>query len=161
MKRETFGMFIGLMMVAALASAQSANNASKIVFDELAQSPATATSAQYPTYRDGSATAAAALAGVTCAAAVAPLNPAADTTCQSTFPAFTPGTHTLAITQLLSGAESTKSNIVTFQFIVAVVPTNLRIVRLLTSPFTGGVFTSRGRQHMLRNVDIRDFHRVS
>lgn len=162
MRMKQFGLVSLLVLTfAASVSAQSANSANKLRWDELAQAPAVATSASYNPYADGSATAGGALASVTCVAAVAPLNPASDSTCTANFPAFTPGNHTLAITQVLSGAESTKSNTLTFQFVVAVVPTQLRIVRLLGGALRGSVLTSQGRQRLLRNQDIRSLHRVN
>lgn len=48
-------------------------------------------------------------------------------TCQTAFPALTPGAHTLAITATSSGLESTKSNVLSFSFVILIVPTNLRI----------------------------------
>lgn len=158
---RTFGLALVLLLIATLASAQTANGANHLRWDELAQSVATANSATFPVYKDGATTSTGIVASVVCAASVAPLNPATDATCDGNFPAFTPGSHTLAITELLSGAESAKSNTITFQFVVSVVPTQLRIVRLLGGAFKGSVFTSRGRQHLLRGVDIHDFHRIN
>lgn len=153
-------MVLCFAAAASPAWAQAANSGNKLRWDELGQIAATANTATYPMYPD-SGSIATAVAAVSCVAAIAPLNPGADTTCTGNFPAFTPGNHSLQLTQAFAGVESAKSNTLTFQFVVAVVPSSVRIVRLLTSPFTGKIFTSLGRSKINRRVDIKDFHRVN
>ena len=164
MRTTRLGLFtLAALLVATLVSAQTATSVNKLKWDQLAQTSTVSGAAQYPTYPDAATVASAPVSSVTCLAAIAPLNPVTDSSCTGNVPAFTPGSHTLAITQSVAGLESAKSNTITFQFVVAVVPTQLRIVRGLGSFLRGTAFTSKGRQRLLKSVrpmDIKDFHRV-
>ena len=105
--------------------AQTATPASKLGWDQVGQTATVATAAAYTVYIDG-ATVGVALTGVTCVTAAVPAN---GSTCSATFPALTPGTHTLVGTQTISGTESAKTPTpFSFAFVVVVTPTGWRIV---------------------------------
>lgn len=111
-----------VLAFAATASAQTTVTiANKVGWDQVAPSLAIAQSYTYRYYPDV-ATTGIVLTGVTCTGAASPYQ------CEVTFPAFTPGTHTLALTAGSGGSESEKSAPLSFAFIVVpAVPTNLRI----------------------------------
>jgi hypothetical protein len=126
MKRILLLAFVLTLGSVASVQAQTATPASKLVWDEIGQVSATAGSAAYKAYVDNQTTGTP-LSGVSCAAAVSPLNPAADSTCQAPMPALTPGAHTITLTQSIGGAESVKSTALSFTYVVVVTPTSLRV----------------------------------
>lgn len=115
-------LVVGLF-VAASASAQTVTSGSRLAWDQAGQTVATATSATYKAYVDTSTTGVA-LAGVTCVVGV----PSTTATCSANFPALTPGSHTIALTQSIGTAESLRSTPpFAFEYVVVVVPTNVRM----------------------------------
>lgn len=112
---------------AGAASAQTgtvATPSSKLAWDEVGQACPVAVGATFNVYADG-ATLPAALANASCGAGPT----AADATWNASFPALTPGTHVLVLTEVFSGAESSPSVALTLRFVIVVTPTNVRIVR--------------------------------
>lgn len=110
---------------ATVAQAQTAGPASRFNWIEVGQSAAVAQSALYNYYDPPTATTATGpLTGVTCTAGT----PATDAACNSSIPAFTLGSHTVAMTQTISGVESAKSNGITFTFTIVVTPSGFRVV---------------------------------
>jgi hypothetical protein len=110
-----------LLLVVSSAGAQTSTPASKLTWDQA--SVASAAEAQALTYRyypDGSTTGTT-LAGVTCTGTT-------PVVCQATFPAFTPGAHTLTMTAANAAGESVKSAVFSFTFVVIpAAPGNIRI----------------------------------
>ena len=144
-----------LLLVSSAVSAQTATPNSKFNWSQLAQAAAVANSATYPLYLDNATTSTQSLTGVGCGPnATTPAN--AD--CASAVPALTAGQHTAAITQMIAGAESGKSNSAAFQFVIVVNPTALKIARLLSFAH-GGVLTSRGR--VWARQQVRDLQRLA
>ncbi len=118
---------IASLLVAAgcslgIATAQPATPSSRLAWDEVGQSVATAQAAAYAVYVDTGTPVA--LAGVTCVVGT----PASTTTCSAAFPALTPGAHTLTLTQIIGGAESAKSATLAFSYVLVVTPTAVRVV---------------------------------
>lgn len=100
-----------------------AGPASKLSWDELGEVPTVANSSNYNIYVDGSGTA------INVSSANCIQGPTvADSTCTIPFPAMTPGSHVLTMTQVSGGAESNKSTPVSLTFRVLVTPTGVRIV---------------------------------
>lgn len=111
-------MFVG---VTSLAPAQTGTPASKLAYDQSAATLAEAQAFTYKYYPDGSATGTT-LTSVVCSGATAPY------TCVVSFPAFTPGTHTLQLTAANVAGESVKSAVFSFTFVVQpTAPANIRI----------------------------------
>jgi len=110
---------LALVLLAAPASAQIATPQNHFGWTEAGQTPAIATAATYKLYEG--TTVLATLANVTCVAA------GADASCTGDIPALTQGTHVVTLTQNISGAESPKSNTVSFTFVIVVTPTALAI----------------------------------
>ncbi len=98
----------------------NATPANKLGWTIVGQTAAVAQAASYNMYVDG-ATTATALSGVVCVAA------GSDASCSVPFPAFTPGNHSITLTQMISGVESGKSLPLAFTFVLVVTPTNLVI----------------------------------
>lgn len=154
--RFRLALLFTIMFAPPIAAQTVATPASVYQWTEANMAAATAQSATYKHYDPATGTTSTTLTGVTCTAnATVPAN--AD--CQAPIPALTLGNHTVAISQVISTAESTKSNTVTFQFVVVVQPTNLRIAKLFGF-WRGGVLSSRGRAG-LRRVQIRDVHVIA
>lgn len=114
---------LGLALFATPAFAQAATPASKLAFDEVGQSAATAGGATYTAFIDGSTTGVP-LTGLNCTATTTPVG----ATCTTNLPALTPGAHTLTVTQTIAGATSPASTPVSFSMVVVVTPTGVRIV---------------------------------
>ena len=113
---------LSLLLVSMPAVAQTATPLSKLAFDEVGQTVATASGATYTGLIDGSTTATP-LTGIVCTATANPTG----ATCTSALPPLTPGTHTITITQTIGGASSAASAPLSFSLIVVVTPTNVRI----------------------------------
>jgi hypothetical protein len=108
--------------LAASASAQAIPT-DKLAWDQPAPDLATAQAYTYKYYPAG-ATVGITLTGVTCLTAGTP----AVISCRTTFPAFTPGSHTITITASNAAGESPKSAPFTFTFVVVPgVPSSIRI----------------------------------
>ena len=149
MRRGIFLLLVCLFVAPTVAHAQvvaTPNN--HLSWSQVGQTPATAGAAVYNGYLDAITTGTP-VGGVACVAGV----PATDSACTSNLPVLTVGQHTLTLTQVISGAESSKSNSITFTFVVVVQPTTLRIAKLLVF-WHGGALASRGRAD-LRRVLIR------
>jgi len=109
-----------LLLLPRLVSAQTvATPTNHLGWDEVGQTAAIANASTYNAYIDA-ATTPVALTGVACIGTTT-------ATCTANWPAMTPGTHTLTITQV-NGGESGKSAPLSFSFVVVVVPTNVRQV---------------------------------
>jgi hypothetical protein len=151
---RVLALLIFILLLPCAVHAQTATPANKFGWTEAGQAAATATSASYPLYLDNATAASPALTGVGCATdTTTPANAA----CTGNIPALAQGQHTAAITQMIAGAESAKSNAVTFQFVIVVNPTGLKIARLL-SFMHGGVLTSRGR--IWARQQVKNLHRL-
>ena len=106
-----------------IATAQAATPASKLAWDQVGQSVATASGASYSVYIDTGTPIP--LTGAVCVVGV----PTTMATCTAPFPAMSPGAHTLTLTQVIAGAESPKSTpALAVVFVVVVTPTNIRVV---------------------------------
>lgn len=118
-------MFLTMSLVfglSAAASAQTATPSSHLAFDEAGQAVTVAQGASYTASVDSAA--GIALTGVTCVAGT----PSSTATCTANFPAMTPGTHTVTVTQTISGASSSPSVPLSVTFVIVVTPTNPRVV---------------------------------
>ena len=119
---------VGLVLIALLgqphiAAAQAATPTSKLAWDQIGQSVVTAQAASYNVYIDTGTPVL--VVGVACVTGA----PTTNATCTATFPAMSPGAHTLTLTQLIGGAESPKSTpALAVVFVVVVTPTAVRIV---------------------------------
>jgi hypothetical protein len=144
---KTILVALALLAIALPAPAQTtATPSNKYAWTQPGQAAAVAQAATYDHYLDGATSTTVTLAGVACAPnTTTPAN--AD--CTASIPALTLGSHTTAISQVISGAESAKSNVITFQFVVVVQPQGLRIAKLLGF-WRGGVLSSRGRSGLGR-----------
>lgn len=127
--------------------AQNVTPLSHFGWTEPGQDLALAQSATYHAY-DGTATTGVPVTNVTCVVNAGSPDPF----CTSNLPALQPGAHTVTLTQIIGGAESPRSNALSFQLVVVVQPTGLKIVKLLGF-WNGGVFSSRGRSG-LRRVQV-------
>lgn len=108
-----FGLSINL-------AAQTASAINKLAVDENAPDVATAQGYTYK-YYDG-ASAGVPLVGTTCTGTTSPF------VCAFTFPAFTPGSHSITITASNQAGESAKSAVITFTFaVIPAVPLNPRV----------------------------------
>jgi len=146
----TLAFLAAFLFISTHASAQTtATTGNKFQWTEVGQSVAIAQAATYNVYVD-SATTGTALTGIACVAGT----PASNAVCTSNLPAFTVGPHTAAVSQLIGGAESAKSNTLAFSFVVVVQPTLLQIVKAALF-HSGGVLTHRGRVG-LKKVQMRD-----
>lgn len=133
--------------LATSAAAQTVTPLSHFGWTEPGQDLALAQSATYHAY-DGTATTGVPVTSVTCVVNAGSPDPF----CTSNLPALQPGAHTVTLTQIIGGAESPRSNALSFQLVVVVQPTGLKIVKLLGF-WNGGVFSSRGRSG-LRRVQV-------
>jgi len=111
-----------LALAALPASAQTpVTPANKIAWDQSAPTLAEAQGYTYKYYPD-TATTGITLAAVTCAGATSPYQ------CEVPFPAFTLGSHTVALTAGNAAGESAKSASLAFTFVlIPGTPANLRI----------------------------------
>lgn len=116
--RTLSALTIALLM-AVSASAQTATPQNKFQWTEVGQTVAIAGGATYNLY-DGTNPTPIVLTGVTCVAGT----PATDATCTGNIPALTLGVHTVTLTEVISGAESAKSAVLSFTFVIVVTPTN-------------------------------------
>lgn len=113
-------MSVVMFMFLSGAAFSQAIPSSKLLWDEAGVDLATVSAYTYKYYPDGSATGTA-LTGVTCSGTTT-------FSCQTNFPAFTPGAHTLQMTATNAAGESAKSVVFNFTFIVVPgVPSNIRI----------------------------------
>jgi hypothetical protein len=103
------------------ASAQQVGPTSKLVWDEPGPDLATVSAYIYNIYPDG-ATTLTVMAGVGCTGSASPF------TCETNFPAFTPGQHTLILSASNVAGESAKSP--SFAFTVVVVPSAPQNIRI-------------------------------
>ena len=115
-------VLLTLILVLAIPSISwsQATTISRLAIDQGAPDLVTANSYTYKYYPDN------AIAGIvlsfTCTGTSSPF------LCTTSFPAFTPGAHTLTVTASNIAGESPKSGILSFTFvIIPSVPTNLRI----------------------------------
>lgn len=107
------------LLLAAPAFAQTATPQNKFQWTEAGQTVPIASGATYNLY-DGSNPTPLVLAAVTCVAGT----PATDAVCTANIPALTLGVHTVTLSQVISGAESGKSAVLNFTFVIVVTPTN-------------------------------------
>lgn len=119
--RRILGLACCILLMASASYAQAATPASKLAFDEVGQTVAVASAATYTAFVDGATTGT--VLTVTCVAGT----PATTTTCTAPLLALTPGTHTVTVTQTISGAVSPPSTPLSFTYVVVVTPTNVRI----------------------------------
>ena len=115
-------ILLALILVLTIPSISwsQATTVSRLALDQDAPDLATANSYTYKYYSDN------AIAGIilvfVCTGTSSPF------LCTASFPAFTPGAHTLTVTASNIAGESPKSGILSFTFvIIPSVPTNLRI----------------------------------
>lgn len=120
-----FAVFV-LVGCAAVASAQvPVTTANKIGWDQVAPTLAEAQGYTYKYYPDASTTGVA-LTSVVCSSITSPTG--AIIQCEAPFPAFTPGSHVMALTASNTAGESAKSVPISFAFvIIPSAPINLRI----------------------------------
>jgi len=118
MKRFLF--IASFVLVASVASAQPATPQNHLGWTQVGQTQAVAQGATYNIYVD--ALPSSVMAGVTC------VTSGSDSTCKGNWPAMTPGTHTVTLTQVIQTAESTKSVPLSVTFVVVVTPTGLVVV---------------------------------
>lgn len=111
-----------LVLVATRVAAQATTPNNHLGWTQTGQTAAVASGATYNYYADGVTTPNGQLTGVTCTTA------GADASCTSNIPALSVGAHTIAITQVISGAESAKSNVLSFTLVVVVTPSQLKVV---------------------------------
>jgi hypothetical protein len=119
------GLILILTAIAQPAFAQgTATGGNSLGWTQTGPDLATVSAYTYKHYDDASATGVA-FTGVTCAASTT--TPGAFD-CQAPFPAFTPGSHSMAMTASNVAGESAKSSPLSFVFVVVpAVPTSLRI----------------------------------
>ena len=121
-KSTRFVLLPLLLLIPVTANAQAVAT-DKLAWDQPAPDLATAQAYTYKYYPDNAATGVT-LTGVTCTSSGTP----AIISCRTTFPAFTPGSHTLTITAANVAGESAKSAVFTFTFVVVPgVPNTIRI----------------------------------
>jgi hypothetical protein len=107
------------VLIPVLTSAQ-ATGSSKLTFDQQAATLAEANSLTYRYYPDAATTGI--TVAVACTGTVSPF------VCQTPFPAFTPGNHSLTVTAANAAGETAKSAPLNFTFVVVPsIPQNLRI----------------------------------
>jgi hypothetical protein len=117
---------LSLIAISVLLASQAVAHAqavvtSKLEWDQPGASLAEVQTYTYRVYADA-AQAGTTLPGVTCAGVAAPYQ------CSASFPAFTPGAHTLTLTAINAAGESPKSAPLNFTFVVIPqAPTALRI----------------------------------
>ena len=115
-------VLLTLILVLAIPSISwsQATTVSRLALDQDAPDLATANSYTYKYYPNNAAIGIVLL--FTCTGTSSPF------LCTASFPAFTPGAHTLTVTASNIAGESPKSGILSFTFvIIPSVPTNLRI----------------------------------
>jgi hypothetical protein len=117
MKTMLLAVLAAVLFLPTNAAAQ-ATGSSKITFDQAAPDLATAQGYTFKHY-DDSLTVGVALTGVTCAAKVPPVT--GTFACVGSFPAETPGSHSLTLTSANVAGESLPS--VPFAFVFVVIPT--------------------------------------
>lgn len=124
MRSMIVSLTVGFTLVASLACAQ-ATAAKKLAWDQPAATPAEAQSFTYKGYSDGSSTGTPVTTPV-CTGVASPF------ACVIPFPAYTPGSHTVALTAGNVAGESLPSTPLAFTFVVVPgSPSNLRIVEYL------------------------------
>lgn len=124
MKTSPFAGLL-LLLCSAVAFAQAASPTSHVGWDINGQAVAVASAATYNGYVD--ALPVVALTGVSCVTSVSPAP--SGSTCTANWPPMTAGAHTITITQVIAGAESSKSTPpLSFTFTIVVTPTNVRQV---------------------------------
>jgi hypothetical protein len=120
MKKLFFVFLFSLTFYAVRVNAQ-ATGTSKLVWDQIAPDLVTANSYIYKYYPDSSLTGTS-LNPIVCTGTASPF------TCSVSYPAFTPGNHTLTVTASNAAGESLKSIPFPFTFVVIpAAPTNIRI----------------------------------
>lgn len=122
MKRLVFSLMFGAcLLTAQTVMAQTAVPTSRLGWDQAAVTPAEASGYTYRYYPDG-AVGGTTVSSVACTGVSSPFN------CSISFPAFTPGSHTLQLTAANVAGESVKSASFAFVFVVVpAAPTGLRI----------------------------------
>lgn len=111
-----------LMCLSSIAGAQTPTGtpASRLILDEVAVDLGTAQGFTYAYYPDTATTGTPIT--MTCSGTTSPF------TCAGSFPAFTPGAHSLTVTAKNVAGESPKSPVMSFTFVVVPnAPQNLRI----------------------------------
>jgi hypothetical protein len=110
-----------LLAFAGLASAQQAGVSSSLQWDMAAADLATANALTFRHYDDAAMTGVV-FTGVSCVGATSPF------VCTVPFPAFTPGSHTVAVSAANAAGESPRTAPLAFTFLVIpATPTTLRI----------------------------------
>lgn len=110
---------VALLLFASPVFAQTATPQNKFQWTEAGQTTAIASGATYNLY-DGTNPTPIVLTGVTCVAGA----PTTDANCTGNIPALTLCVHTVTLSQVISGAESGKSSVLSFTFVIVVTPTN-------------------------------------
>ena len=118
-KCHRMGIALFVLLLASTGQAQTATPQNHFGWTETGQTPAAATAATYKLYEG--TTPLGTLTNVTCVAS------GADADCTGDIPALIQGTHTVTLTQNSQGAESPKSNAVSFTFVIVIVPTSFRV----------------------------------
>lgn len=114
-------LVIGLLTLASQAAAQTATPTSRLAWDQTAGSLAEASGYTYEGVYDGAA--AVPVTAVTCAGTTSPYQ------CAGSFPALTPGAHTVALQARNAAGASPLSAVFNFAFVpLPSAPQNLRIV---------------------------------
>jgi hypothetical protein len=125
MKKTLFTILTALTF-AGVVSAQTPTGtpSSQLSWDQVAPTVNDARAYVYKYYPDGATAASAGVTipTVTCTGLTSPFQ------CSASFPAFTPGPHTLTLTASSAAGESAKSPSMSFTFVVIpAAPANLRI----------------------------------
>jgi hypothetical protein len=107
------------LLMAQNVAAQTATPQNKFQWTEVGQSVAIAGGATYNLY-DGTNPTPLVLTGLICGIG----SPITDAVCTANIPALTLGVHTVTLTQVISGAESSKSAGLSFTFVIVVTPTS-------------------------------------
>lgn len=116
---KTLLTIVALLLLSTPAFAQTATPQNKFQWTEAGQTVAIAGGAAYNLY-DGTNPTPLVLTAVTCIAGA----PTTDAVCTGNIPALTLGVHTVTLSQVISGAESGKSSVLSFTFVIVVTPTN-------------------------------------
>lgn len=126
MKLRTLLRTIALVLLANIASAQTASNTSRLSWEIIASSLIEVNLYTWKYYPNAAATGVVFPTPVTCAASTT----ANEFTCSVAFPAFTPGPHTLNVTATdITAGEGPKSA-TPFSFTFSVIPGAVRNLRL-------------------------------
>lgn len=122
--KKVIALLGAMVLMALTAHAQTpADPSKKLGWDVPGQSITVAQASGYNVYVDAGVTPIA-LQSVVCASGGA----SGPVSCMAPFPAMTPGTHTVTLTQTSGGAESAKSTGLSITFVVVVTPQNVRVV---------------------------------